>query len=139
MTKSRIYFALLALLDVISIFVTYGSFLEINGIISYLIFFVLIALNIVFMKKYGKKFNKIILCILLFFYVVSGGIFLIREDGRRIIHETKTDNYIYITYEINPGAMSHISYEDIKYYSIIDTDLLTVRIVKSSKHHRYIG
>lgn len=135
-----IIFVLLILFNIISIVIAYGSFLEIKGIISYLIFLIPILLNIVFIKNSEKTYHKIILCILLFVYGVSGGLFWISENsGRKKIEQTNFGKYIYVTYELNPGAMGHLSYEDRIYYSLIDTDLLTVRIVKSSEHYRYRG
>lgn len=139
MTKSKIYFTLIVLLDVVSILVAYGSFLEIKGIIAYFIFAVSVVLNILFLKKSGKLFNQLLIALLMFVYLVTGAVFLIREDSRRVISQTKNNRYIYVTYEINSGAMGHLSYEDRVYYSLVDTDLLTVRIVKSSKHYRYRG
>ncbi|MDE6775578.1 MAG: hypothetical protein K2J37_04720 [Ruminococcus sp.] len=135
-----IIFVLLILFDIISIVIAYGSFIEIKGIISYLIF-ISILLNIVFIKNCEKKSNKIIMCILLFVYGLSGGLFWISENnsGRNKIEQTNVGKYIYVTYELNPGAMGHFSYEDRVYYSLIDTDLLTVRILKSSEHYRYRG
>lgn len=139
MSKSRIYFTLIVLLDVVSILVAYGSFLEIKGIIAYCIFPVLIVLNILSLKKYRKLFNKLMIVMFMFVYMVTGAVSLIREDSRTVVSQNKNDQYIYVTYEINPGAMGHLSYEDRVYYSLIDTDLLTVRIVKESRHYRYRG
>lgn len=139
MSKSKIYFTLIVLLDVVSILVAYGSFLEIKGFISYFIFAVPFVLNILLLKKFGKLFNQLLIALLMFIYLVTGAVFLIREDSRRVISQTKNNRYIYLTYEINPGAMGHLSYEDRVYYSLVDTDLLSVRIVKSSEHYRYRG
>lgn len=139
MSKSKIYFTLIVLLDVVSIFVAYGSFLEIRGFISYFIFAVPFVLNILLLKRYGKLFNQLLIALLMFVYLVTGAVSLIREDSRKVISQSKNNRYIYVTYEINPGAMGHLSYEDSVYYSLIDTDLLTVRIVKSSEHYRYRG
>lgn len=139
MTKSKTYFILIVLLDVVSILVAYGSFLEIKGFIAYFIFAVPVVLNVLFLKKSGKFFNQLLIALLIFVYLVTGAVFLIREDSRRVISQSKSNRYIYVTYEINPGAMGHLSYEDRVYYSFVDTDLLTVRIVKSSEHYRYRG
>lgn len=139
MTKSKIYFILIVLLDVVSILVAYGSFLEIKGFIAYFIFAVPVVLNVLFLKKSGKFFNQLLIALLIFVYLVTGAVFLIREDSRRVISQSKSNRYIYVTYEINPGAMGHLSYEDRVYYSFVDTDLLTVRIVKSSEYYRYRG
>lgn len=132
-------FIFLVIVDIISIVVAYGSIIEIKGIISYLIFAVPFVLNIVFIKKYEKLFHQLLLAFIIFVYLSTGVIFLIREDGRKIINQIKSDKYIYLTYEVNPGAMGHISYIDKVYYSLIDTDFLTVRIVKNEKHYRYRG
>lgn len=139
MTKSKIYFILIVLLDVVSILVAYGSFLEIRGIIAYFIFPVSFVLNMILIRKYEKIFPQLLLSFMVFVYLLTGAVFLIREDSRRVISQSKNNRYIYVTYEINPGAMGHLSYEDRIYYSFVDTDLLTVRIVKSSKHYRYRG
>ncbi|MDE6425016.1 MAG: hypothetical protein K2K89_02615 [Ruminococcus sp.] len=139
MKKSTAYFVLLVLLDIVSIVVADGSIIEIKGIIAYFIFAVPFVINIVFLwKKHRKLFNQLLISLLIFVYLVTGAIFLIRQDNR-IVSQNKDGRYIYITYEINPGAMGHLSYMDNVYYSLIDTDLLTVRIVKSTKHYRYRG
>lgn len=137
MSKSKINFKMIVLMDVILILIANGSFLEVKGIITYCISFVLIAMNILFIKKYKKTFNKVIICILLVIYLIIGAVSLIREDSRKVISQKKNNKYIYVTYEINSGAMGHISYEDRIYYSIIDTDLLKVNISKDSKYYRY--
>lgn len=140
MKKSDFYFIFFVLLDIVSIVVAYGSIIEIKGIIAYFIFAVLFVINILFLlKKQWKLFNQLLISFLIFVYLLTGAVFLIRADSRRFVEQQKDGRYIYITYEINAGAMSHISYMDNVYYSLIDTDLLTVRIVKSTKHYRYRG
>lgn len=140
MKKSAVYFALLVLFDITSIVVANGSIIEIKGVIAYIIFAVIFVINILFIwKKQWKLFNQLLISFLIFVYLLMGVVFLIREDSWRVIEQKKDGRYIYITYEINPGAMGHMSYIDKVYYSLVDTDLLTVRIVKSTKHHRYIG
>lgn len=139
MKKSAVYFVLLVLLDIVSIVVADGSIIEIKGIIAYFIFALLVVINVISARKYKKIFQKIILSVIIFSYIMTGAVFLIREDSREVIGKTVDGRYIYVTYEINPGAMSHISYIDKVYYSLIDTDLLTVRIVNSTKHYRYRG
>lgn len=135
----KLNFILLVLLDIVSIVVAYGSIIEINGIIAYFIFAVPFVINILFLwKKYEKLFNQLLISFLILVYLLTGVIFLIRQDNR-VVEQKKDGRYIYITYEINPGAMGHLSYMDNVYYSLVDTDLLTVRILKSSKHYRYRG
>jgi len=139
MKKSTVYFVLLVLFDVVSIVVAEGSIVEIRGVIACLIFAVPFVLNIVFMTKCEKLLHKLLLSFMMLVYLLTGAVFLIRENSRTVISQTKNNRYIYVTYEINPGAMGHLSYVDKDYYSLIDTDLLTVRIVKSSEHYRYRG
>lgn len=139
MKKSDFYFIFFVLIDIVSIVVADGSIIEIKGIIAYFIFALLVVLNVISVRKYRKIFQKIILSVIIFAYIMTGAVFLIRADSRKVIGKTVDGRYIYITYEINAGAMSHISYMDNVYYSLIDTDLLTVRIVKSTKHYRYRG
>lgn len=135
----KLNFILLVLLDIVSIVVAYGSIIEINGIIAYFIFAVPFVINILFLwKKYEKLFNQLLISFLILVYLLTGVIFLIRQDNR-VVEQKKDGRYIYITYEINPGAMGHLSYMDNVYYSLVDTDLLTVRILKSSKHYRCRG
>ncbi len=135
----KLNFILIVLFDIISVLIAYGNFLEIKGIISYIIFFILLVLNIIFIRKYEKIFQQLLLSFIVFVYLLTGVFFLIREDSRKVVSQTKNNRHIYVTYEINPGAMGHLSYEDRVYYSLIDTDLLTVRIVKESEHYRYRG
>ncbi|MCM1314865.1 MAG: hypothetical protein NC205_08385 [Prevotella sp.] len=138
MKKSDFYFILLVLLDIVSIVVADGSIIEIKGIIAYFIFALSVVINVISARKYKRIFQKIILSMMIFAYIMTGAVFLIRQDNR-IVSQNKDGRYIYITYEINPGAIGHLSYMDNVYYSLIDTDLLTVRIVKSTKHYRYRG
>ena len=136
MSKSRIYF-LLILLDIVSIIVAYGSIIEITGIIAYFIFAVPFMLNIIFLwKKHEKLFRQLLIGLLMFVYLITGALFLIRQDNK-IINQNKSNRNISVVYEINPGAMGHISYLKKDYYSLIDMDLFTVRIVKNSEHYRY--
>ncbi|MDE6834973.1 MAG: hypothetical protein K2J39_12125 [Ruminococcus sp.] len=140
MTKSKVYFILLILLDVVSIVIAYGSIIEVDGVIAYFVFLLLIALNVISVRKYKKVFQKIILSVMVFVYIITGIIYMIRSGSRSIYSQEKDGHYIYTTYEVNPGAMGHISYMDNIYYSLIDTDgFFSVRIVKNTRHHRYIG
>lgn len=135
----KLNFILIVLFDIVSVLIADGHFFEIRGIISYIIFFIPLVLNIILIRKYEKIFPQLLLSFMVFVYLVTGAVFLIREDSRKVISQSKNNRYINVTYEINPGAMGHLSYEDSVYYSLIDTDLLTVRIVKSSEHYRYRG
>lgn len=133
-------FVLLVLLDIFSIVIADGSVIEIKGIIAFFIFALPVMINVLFLwKQHIKLFKQLIISLLIFVYLVTGAVFLIRQDSRRVVGQKKDGRYIYITYEINPGAMGHISYADKVYYNLLDTDLLTVRIVKSTKHYRYMG
>lgn len=135
----KLNFILIILFDIVSVLIADGHFLEIRGIISYIIFFIPLVLNIILIIKYEKIFPQLLLSFMVFVYLVTGAVFLIRDDSRKVISQTKNNRCIYVTYEINPGAMGHLSYEDRVYYSLVDTDLLAVRIVKSSKYYRYRG
>lgn len=135
----KLNFILIILFDIVSVLIADGHFLEIRGIISYIIFFIPLVLNIILIRKYEKIFPQLLLSFMVFVYLVTGAVFLIRDDSRKVISQTKNNRCIYVTYEINPGAMGHLSYEDRVYYSLVDTDLLAVRIVKSSKYYRYRG
>ena len=138
MTKSKICFLLVSVLDIFSAVVAYGHFIEIKGIVSYFIFALPIIITIICMKT-QKKSSGIILLILLFIFCFSGILFLIRENssGRKIIYNEKSGRYIHQIHEINPGAMCHLSYEKRIYYSLVDTKFLTVRILKESENYRY--
>ncbi len=136
----KLKFVLLLLLDVVSILIAYGSIIEVEGIIAYFIFALLIVLNVISVRKYKKVFQKIILSVMVFVYIITGMISMIHFGSRKIYSQEKDGHYIYTTYELNPGAMGHISYMNNVYYSLIDTGgFFSVRIVKSTRHHRYIG
>lgn len=136
----KLKFILLIVLDIISIVIAGRSIIEINGIVAYFIFALPFVINILFLwKKHIKFFNQLIISLLMFVYLLTGAVFLIRTDSSRIVRQQKNGRYTYVTYEINPGAMGHLSYIDKVYYSLIDTDFLTVRIVRSTKNYRYIG
>lgn len=139
MSKSKIHFTSIVLLDIVSILVVYGSFLEIKGFIAYFIFAVPVVLNILLLKMYGNLFKQLLTALFIFVYLVTGAVVLIREDGRKIVRQNKNGRNVSVVYEINPGAMGHLSYLQRDYYSLIDIDLFTVRVVKNSEHYRYIG
>lgn len=139
MTKSKICFLLVSILDVFSAIMAYGEFIEIRRAVSYFIFVLPIIITIIFFRN-TKKSSGIILLILLFICCFSRMLFLIRENSssRKIIYNEKSGRYIYQIHEINPGAMSHISYEKRIYYSLVDTKFLTVHIVKESENYKYL-
>ncbi len=139
MSKSKIHFTLIVLLDIVSILVVYGSFLEIKGFIAYFIFAVPVVLNILLLIMYGNLFKQLLTALFIFVYLVTGAVVLIREDGRKIVRQNKNSRNVSVVYEINPGAMGHLSYLQRDYYSLIDIDLFMVRVVKNSEHYRYIG
>lgn len=139
MSKSKIHFTSIVLLDIVSILVVYGSFLEIKGFIAYFIFAVPVVLNILLLIMYGNLFKQLLTALFIFVYLVTGAVVLIREDGRKIVRQNKNGRNVSVVYEINPGAMGHLSYLQRDYYSLIDIDLFTVRVVKNSEHYRYIG
>lgn len=139
MSKSKIHFTLIVLLDIVSILVVYGSFLEIKGFIAYFIFAVPVVLNILLLIMYGNLFKQLLTALFIFVYLVTGAVVLIREDGRKIVRQNKNGRNVSVVYEINPGAMGHLSYLQRDYYSLIDIDLFMVRVVKNSEHYRYIG
>lgn len=139
MSKSKIHFTLIVLLDIVSILVVYGSFLEIKGFIAYFIFAVPVVLNILLLIMYGNLFKQLLTALFIFVYLVTGAVVLIREDGRKIVRQNKNGRNVSVVYEINPGAMGHLSYLQRDYYSLIDIDLFMVRVMKNSEHYRYIG
>lgn len=132
----KLKFILLIVFDIISVIIAERSIIEINGVVAYFIFAIPVVLNI-FIIKQGKF--KLLLSFMICIYMFTGMVFLIREDSSRIVRQQKNGRYTYVTYEINPGAMGHISYADKVYYNLIDTYFFTVRIVKSTKNYRYIG
>lgn len=139
MSKSKIHFTLIVLLDIVSILAVYGSFLEIKGFIAYFIFAVPVVLNILLLIMYGNLFKQLLTALFIFVYLVTGAVVLIREDSRKIVRQNKNGRNVSVVYEINPGAMGHLSYLQRDYYSLIDIDLFMVRVVKNSEHYRYIG
>lgn len=90
MSKSKIYFTLIVLLDVVLVLVAYGSFLEIKGFISYFIFAVPFVLNILLLKKSGKLFNQLLIALLMFVYLVTGAVSLIRRTAEELSVKVKT-------------------------------------------------
>ena len=138
MKKSKICFLLILFLNVFLAILTYGKFIEIKGAVSYFIFALPIIITIIFLKR-QEKIPGIILLLLLFICCCSRMIFLIRENSsaRKIIYNQKSGRYIYQIVEINPGAMCHLSYEKKIYYSLIDTEFLTIQIVKECENYRY--
>lgn len=139
MSKSKIHFTLIVLLDIVSILAVYGSFLEIKGFIAYFIFAVPVVLNILLLIMHGNLFKQLLTALFIFVYLVTGAVVLIREDGRKIVRQNKNGRNVSVVYEINPGAMGHLSYLQRDYYILIDIDLFMVRVVKNSEHYRYIG
>ncbi len=102
MTKSKVCFLLVFILDIFTAAIAYGNFVEINGAVSYFIFVIPIIITIISIKKMQKKSSKIILIILLFICCFSRMLFIIRENsyGRKIIYNEKSSRYIYQIHEI---------------------------------------
>ncbi len=134
MTKSKICLILVLILDVFTIIIAYTDFIEIRGVGSALIFALPIIITIYFFELH-KKSHGMILIILILVCCSSRFVFLAREHKSEIFYNKESGRYIYQIQKKESGARGSISYDKKVYYSLLETDFLTVRIVKESENY----
>lgn len=139
MRKSLFAFIIILIFDILAVIVCFWNIVVFSGIISYLLWFIPIIVTIPALVRLfkNKKAMKRALIICLVLYCLTGLLNLCYWSCRDIIREESVDNRYYVTYEVNPGAMSHFSYQRQEYINLMDTPLLKVRFLLNSKTSRY--
>ncbi len=134
-------FGCITLLAVVSIFIAYGKPLEISGICAPLLWILPLipAAHLIFRFYRKKRLKQGILIFCTVLYLMSTGLHLLQASVRTSVSDFQSERYAYVTYEVNPGAMSGISFEQRTYYLLLDSELLTIRYLLASQKHGYLG
>ena len=70
-------------------------------------------------------------------YLLAGGVYLLRTNNRTQKSCNIADGVYHAVYETDPGAMGHRTYHYLTYYSLAESDLLTLRLLRSEESFRY--
>ncbi len=134
-------FTCIVFLALLFICLAYGRPLEICGVCAPLIWALPLTGSACLMFKTfrTKQLKRVILGFLIFLYFLSTGLHLLQSSVRIRDSYYQSGRHYYVTYEVNPGAMSGISFEQRHYYLILDSEILTIRYLLESKHHDYLG
>ncbi len=131
------------LFNAAAVVISYGRIIEVKGILSFALWAAVIVFNIVYIKKRLSDKHKlkaaVIACMIL--YVLAGALFALREytSARTVKGEYTNGSEYIVAYELNAGAMSHISYEKRTYFNIADTPLIKVRLLKEDNFYDSFG
>lgn len=138
MKKSIPLFIGIIILDVLSAIITFSEIIVFSGIITYFLWFIPPLLTIFVLITFRhEKVKRITLILCLIFYLIISAWNCIAWSAKTVLTDKTIDNKYYVTYEINPGAMSHFSYQKMEYINLIDTPCLKMRLLMHSKSSRY--
>ncbi len=134
-------FSGITLLAAGSVFIAYGKPLEISGICAPLVWILplLPAAHLIFRYYQKKRLKQGILIFCTVLYLMATGLHLLQDSVRTVVSDFQSERCAYVTYEVNPGAMSSISFEQRTYYLLLDTEFLTIRYLLASRNHGYLG
>ncbi len=144
MTEHRsgwLCFSCIVFLALLFICIAYGRPLEISGVCTPLIWALPLTggAYLIFQIFRTKRLKRVILGFLIFLYFLSTGLHLLQSSVRTRDSYYQSGRHYYVTYEVNPGAMSGISFEQRHYYLILDSEILTIRYLLQSKHFDHLG
>ena len=142
-TNRKMPTALFILFNLIAIIISFSRIIEIKGILSIVLWGTVLAADIIFIIKKccDKRKLKAAVIFCMVVYVLSGLLFAVREysSARTVRGEFTNGREYTVSYELNPGAMSHISYERRVYFNIVDTKLLTIIYLEKSEFYKSYG
>lgn len=138
--NTAIFFGVL-IADIIAIIIAYGKIIEIKGILSVVLWLIPFVGTIYIISKHlkGKSLMRTALIVSMAIYVCTLGLYYLRESyfSPRILEEKSKNGYQYVKYEHNGGAMTSFFYELRQYRVILDTELLSVKIIVNSDFYDY--
>ncbi len=140
-TSASFRFAGVILLAAVCICLAYGRPLEISGYGAVFLWLLPPIGSIWMIQQHasGHRLKQGILLFCLILYLLASGLHTLQNSARSIVSDAQFDRYYAVTYEVNPGAMSGFSYEQRKYYLLLDADILTIRYLLQCESHGYLG
>lgn len=141
MKKNVVLFFGALIADIIATVAVYGKIVEIKGILSIVLWLIPLVGTVFIIIKLlkGKSLMRTVLIICTVIYVCASGLNYLRESyfSPRILDEKSKNGYQYVVYEHNVGAMTSFLYELRQYRVILDTELLSVKIIVNSDVYDY--
>ncbi len=136
MKKDAAVFCGVLIADIIAVIIAYGTIIEVKGALSIVLWLVPLIGTVYAIYRFfkAKKLMKAALTVILTVYVCASGIFCLREYSysHKIGEGQAKDGYQYVKYKHSAGAMTSFSYELRQYRVILDTELLSVKIIVNS-------
>lgn len=141
MKKDVDLFFVVLIADIIAAIIAYGRIIEVKGALSIVLWLVpcVATIYVVHKRFRGKSLMRTALIASLTLYVCASGLYYMRESyfSPRILGEKSKNGYQYVRYEHNAGAMTSFFYELRQYRVILDTELLSVKIIVNSDFYDY--
>ena len=114
-----------------SVVLAYGKPIEIKGFMAVGLWLVAIVFMILWAKKSAGAFRGAFISLLVCF-LISSGLFFLRDHGSVTLQHTDTDGRTIIEYcDIDLGAMAKTRCRRTEYHSVLESRALTIRISKS--------
>lgn len=114
---------------------TYGKTVIVGGLAGVILWLLPFPLLTIGAEK--GMLGRAAVIVLAAVYLLWGGLFLIRASVRTQRGCVLSGGVYHAVYEIDPGAMGRRSYRYLTYYSLIESDLLTLRLLRSEESFRY--
>lgn len=131
MKKQTVYL----IISAASVVLAYGKPVEIRGYFAWVLWLAPIVLMILCTKKNAGLLRGAFIAVLAC-YFVSSGVFFLRNHGIRIAHTERSGSSVVEYCDIDPGAMGKVRCRRTEYYSVIESKLLSVRVVRSVEMYR---
>lgn len=114
---------------------TYGKTVIVGGLAGVVLW--LLPFPVLTVAAEKQLLGRAAVVVLTAVYLLWGGVCLLRANVRTLRGCALAGGVYHVVYEIDPGAMGRRSYRYLTYYSLIESDLLTLRLLRSEESFRY--
>ncbi|MBQ1431753.1 MAG: hypothetical protein IIZ09_01515 [Ruminococcus sp.] len=132
-SRKAVLTAVLAAVVICSAWMICGNTIMMGGFVSYILSAVPIAAVII--AAYRSHIHRGAAVVLIMIYLAAAGLMLLRAvmGGRTLKYDWFDDGYYHVVYEFDPGAMGRMSYEHLTYYSILECDHFSIRVLEDKQ------
>ena len=125
--KKQIVYLILSLSSVV---LAYGKPIEIKGYLAVVLWVVPFALMVLCIKNNKEAFRLLFVTSLISYMIASGLNYIRGSGGIRLKHAEYNGRDYTEVCEIDPGAMGSVSVRKREYFIVIESNVLTIRVLK---------
>lgn len=133
--NKKSFTAAILIFFILALFTVSGRFLVLGGAVAFALWTLPLAVLSVGVKN-DLIFKKLAVLFAVIYILLS--VFFLKGDdlyGRKKLSEWQEGDTYCKTFELNPGAAGHLVYEERVFHTLIDSDLLTVRVLQKTERY----